>query len=590
MRRLISMSMLGSFAMLLNACGGGGGGSSTILTPPISSTCTSPQVLQNEVCVTPAVVATTVTINSSSASAYQGDSVTLTWSSANATSCTASGGWSGTLPTSGSQAVIIMALGVNSYSLRCDNASISINVSSTIKPYFTPIPTLLPDVRPYYTQLCGNDVNVQSAVAINLSGHKDGKKDLLFTLWCSQPVVGRYVPQSTPVLNTIVALIQQPNGSFMDGTSQVFGSVLPDLGGIASSPIVADLNGDGLPDVSYLISREDGRGPDPSSNSGLNNSGQKVVILSKGKNSYSIIPYGLMSWWSGQFALSKGSNPISLLSLDYFSHTEVFGFGNSLPKDLLDTSLSPLLGLRAIAALESNESDTAIVQPTSGSLSLFRLRSDGWKLGSTWSLPGLQFVPWLSWQKGSGTVPLAIFDGETYAAISFPEGCFMRISPQQPHKYLSTLWAYNIKGGYQGGVVDESSPSLSHYVRLLAFSLSDPLTNIPIGITGEIRKMALFQMRCNDLNGDGFEDIAMLPWGPQAKPVIYLNNRAGGFRYIDEKIFPSPNAIDINSTMILEDIDGDGIRDLVYWSLTGVTGQTNGAVNFLLYKGLRNLD
>ena len=51
----------------------------------------------------PAPAAPTVTLTSSASSVASGKSATLTWSSTDATSCTASGGWNGTLATSGSQ-------------------------------------------------------------------------------------------------------------------------------------------------------------------------------------------------------------------------------------------------------------------------------------------------------------------------------------------------------------------------------------------------------------------------------------------------------------------------------------------------------
>jgi hypothetical protein len=51
-----------------------------------------------------------------------GSSATLNWSAINATGCTASGGWSGALATSGSKAVTPSATGTASYSLSCANA------------------------------------------------------------------------------------------------------------------------------------------------------------------------------------------------------------------------------------------------------------------------------------------------------------------------------------------------------------------------------------------------------------------------------------------------------------------------------------
>ena len=52
-----------------------------------------------------------------------GDSTTITWSSVNATGCTASGNWSGTQATSGTQTVTPASAGAETFSLTCANAA-----------------------------------------------------------------------------------------------------------------------------------------------------------------------------------------------------------------------------------------------------------------------------------------------------------------------------------------------------------------------------------------------------------------------------------------------------------------------------------
>ena len=49
--------------------------------------------------------------------------LTINWSSSLATSCTASGAWSGTKATSGSESFTITSAGANSYSLQCSDSS-----------------------------------------------------------------------------------------------------------------------------------------------------------------------------------------------------------------------------------------------------------------------------------------------------------------------------------------------------------------------------------------------------------------------------------------------------------------------------------
>jgi hypothetical protein len=80
-RRIRGVAIVG-FALVLGACGGGGGGSSPAPAPR-----------------------PTVTLSANAAQITEGESVQLTWTSTNAASCTASGGWTGALATSGTQTV-----------------------------------------------------------------------------------------------------------------------------------------------------------------------------------------------------------------------------------------------------------------------------------------------------------------------------------------------------------------------------------------------------------------------------------------------------------------------------------------------------
>lgn len=81
------------------SCGGGGGGGSASL--PIPS----------------------VSISASDTEISLNESIIINWSSSLATSCSASGAWSGTKETSGSESFTITAAGANTYSIRCSDSS-----------------------------------------------------------------------------------------------------------------------------------------------------------------------------------------------------------------------------------------------------------------------------------------------------------------------------------------------------------------------------------------------------------------------------------------------------------------------------------
>jgi outer membrane protein assembly factor BamB len=74
----------------------------------------------------------TVSLSANPTTTGVGQASTLTWSSTQATSCTASGGWSGTLPSSGSQVVYPATVGAHSYMLTCGNPGAPAQVSTTI--------------------------------------------------------------------------------------------------------------------------------------------------------------------------------------------------------------------------------------------------------------------------------------------------------------------------------------------------------------------------------------------------------------------------------------------------------------------------
>ena len=81
--------------------------------------------------VTPQQLSTTLTASPGSIAA--GQTTLLTWSSDGADSCIASGGWTGSLPASGSQSVSVATAGNNYYNLQCTNATGDGNAQVTVQ-------------------------------------------------------------------------------------------------------------------------------------------------------------------------------------------------------------------------------------------------------------------------------------------------------------------------------------------------------------------------------------------------------------------------------------------------------------------------
>ena len=102
MIKIKNIVFAGIIILLASACGGGGGSSST-----------------------PALPSATVSISASATSTEVNSTISVTWSSTLASSCSASGAWSGTKATSGTEEVTIAVAGSNSFSLSCSGSEIT---------------------------------------------------------------------------------------------------------------------------------------------------------------------------------------------------------------------------------------------------------------------------------------------------------------------------------------------------------------------------------------------------------------------------------------------------------------------------------
>ncbi|MFL2723100.1 MAG: Ig-like domain-containing protein [Gammaproteobacteria bacterium] len=114
-----------SLALFLAACGGGGGGGGGSDSGGGSGGGGSGGSLQ-----TPSV--TIISIKSEVEVGFQ---TTLEWSSRNATSCNASGAWSGTKGTGGTEVITVSQAGANTYTLSCSNSSSSASSSASVLGY-----------------------------------------------------------------------------------------------------------------------------------------------------------------------------------------------------------------------------------------------------------------------------------------------------------------------------------------------------------------------------------------------------------------------------------------------------------------------
>jgi hypothetical protein len=166
--------------LALAACGGGGSSSSTAATTSTT---------ESMAAATPVV-----SISASPTATTSGQVVTLTWSVANPTgsNCTASGAWSGTLATSGTQTVTAGAAGTANYTLTCGSVSNTAVVTVATPP---PSPTVSLTLAPanittaQSTTLSWSSANATSCTA---SGAWSGSKATSGSISITPSAVGNF--------------------------------------------------------------------------------------------------------------------------------------------------------------------------------------------------------------------------------------------------------------------------------------------------------------------------------------------------------------------------------------------------------------
>ena len=471
------------------------------------------------------------------------------------------------------------------------NANVTCNF---IEP-FSATAIQLPDLRAKYDSLCGDDVVVRVSLA-NMSKHTTGKKDFVVVMFCIINPVGAKLTKTVPTKNGMVVFRQRADGSFYDATSEIFGVEMVDIDGALGEEYMAvyDMNGDGYDEVVFSPTGEDGRlllNDDPNT---WNNK-QTVFLTSLGGGRYKLEKLGTPSYGSRNDLVDNqfGSKDIITSVIGYGGKAEAWRFSSTAgwqitsDYDSLGNSLQGLFFPRVTA----NSGTSSHIYATSTSLRLYSLASPGsWIRQSDWAFSTTFEAQFVSWNTQVGTLPITRIDGKDYGFLAFNSPCaFRRTTSEQPLA-LYSVPASEVVGGYNGQLLRESSSDFKPRILLLGFSITGgALAPADLRLKNEITDKMPLRFDCPDINNDGYQDVVISTWGPDAKPIVYLNTAGTGLSSVNLSSFPKGSTSFRGNTTILGDVDGGGIPDLIVYPLNGMQNKPT-KVQFEVYKGKRLLD
>jgi len=456
-------------------------------------------------------------------------------------------------------------------------------------PLFSETAIELPDLRSIYDSLCGNSVILAPVKLVDLN--KDGKKDILLQLWCPRgDQAGK--PYNGPVPNKLIVLLQQKDGSFVNDTRAVFGSDNIDMGGIVERIVVNDFNNDGYPDLIFSICLEDGRLP--TSDGASNHYAQNVFMTSNNKGVYSFIKQGQIAWNWGLLSVDNERGNIDVVSLPLTGANwvqEVWSFVTSWTQIAIYNWVNgagTVFFKRKNANQGSQIAVTNLQWPNTG-LSLYYKENGVWTLKDS-NPTQIKMVQWESWNGGTGTYPVTTVDGKDYIPFDQSEQmCELKLKKDDTDSIaVSLAWGKEIVGGYKGGILKENTSPLQFKSWLVAYNVSQgKLTrNTTFKINNEIQDSTIINLQCGDVNGDGYDDIVLTaPFGP---PIIYINNKIGNFNRINPVNIPNIRYYAWGESFIYDDIDGDGILDIIRFPVYGLDPKWgNAPIKYRIYRGNR---
>jgi hypothetical protein len=210
-----------------------------------------------------------------------------------------------------------------------------------------------------------------------------------------------------------------------------------------------------------------------------------------------------------------------------------------------------------------------------------------WSIKSEYQFLTYQLAPYVNNGGVSSAVKVAKVFGRDYIEPFLYDGCPFNPGNGLITPLFSMLGGEIINGYTNGQTIYDSNGLVQSTVDIVTFGIDGGNGLINMRSLAKVNLDSnYYRLVCADLNSDGVQDVMIR----QLKnPIVLLNDGSGNLIKISKNAFPkAPNG----STFIYEDMDGDGIRDLLYFPIDGWGFEDNNAytsVRLKLYKGIRNI-
>ena len=571
-------------ALILTGCGGGGGsGSSPTPTAALS-----------------------VTLTASTTSPYQGDQVTLSWSASNATSCSASGNWTGTISTNGSQLLTITNLGDQTYTITCNgngqSTTSSVTINAKEKPYFLEVADSFPDPTNNYwffnTSRPDNTFAGSAVASAAIDMNSDGRKEFLLVIWKGtghDVNRGKYV--SEPCKSTTV-IYENVNGKFVDNSDKYLESNRDFGACVDINSAQIDINNDGKEDIFFSAHQEDGRNPDL----GSKMDSQLVGWISQPNGKYRIIKFGPSLWYHSIGAGIDSDGKPFVTGAGYPNNTIQNMKFKWDGRDLVNVNDGMLPNISPVTfvfkSINDKTSDVLIQHTwdiTMGAEAYVK-QNMVWRYTNRVNLP-LTYLRDENLTLFSGDVrKVKVFDFNGISVLGTGGGsnlenlCLLKMYKDKPPVAVGTYQLAKIKnyvpnqGIKNDDVYGELMPTM--------FSVENGVFTYKVLPIKNETNLTFGKFQCIDVNKDGYEDLTIGLGNDRNinHQRIYINNKDGSFT----KLNLGSNVLSLLDHVgmyhsLADDFDNDGKVDVIVYASNITNNKSlNGAIKF--YKGFKTIE